>query len=277
MTEPTVTDPDSKPEVGPLLSIRGLGVRLRDRRGELREVLRGIDIELCDGESLAVIGESGCGKTVLVEVLTGLVEGAICDGVVHFRGHSGNLLKAGGREIRKIRGGQISYLFGGVRDSLHAHVSIREQMVEIFRYHRPEVQDFDEEIIYWMSKVGIADPEGAMRSFAWRLNLMTRMRIGVAMAMGTLPRLLIADEPTAGLDQTNREHILDLIEELTSSAGTTVLLVTRDLRIACKMAKKIAVMEDGRIVESGDTAVVVKVPQHRLTRELLEVTPGMTS
>ena len=261
--------------IEPLFSIRDLRVRLGNQlRGRI-DVVNGVDLELHDGEIVAVVGEGGCGKTTLIEVLTGLIDEARCEGRAHLRGFSKNLLRASERELRMLRGGRISYLFGGMRDSLHAHVSIREQMKEVLEIHRPEVKNFDEEIIYWLSKVGIADPEGMMPTYAWNLNLVSRIRIGVALALGTLPRLLIADEPTEGLDQSNREELLDLIKSITSSAGTTVLLVTRDIRVACKVADRIAVMGEGRIVESGEAALIVRSPTHPLTRELLRVTPGM--
>lgn len=264
-----------KPIVEPLFSVRDLRVNLGNHlRGRI-DVINGVDLEIQDGEILAVVGEGGCGKTTLIEVLTGLIAGARCEGRVHFRGFSENLLRASERELRMLRGGQISYLFGGMRDSLHAHVSVREQMKEVLDIHRPEVKNSDEEIIYWLSKVGIADPEGIMPTYAWNLDRISRIRIGVAMALGTLPRLLIADEPTAGIDQSNREGLLDLIRSVTSIAGTAVLLVTRDIRVACRIADRIAVMEEGRIVESGETALIVRSPTHPLTRELLRVTPGM--
>ena len=261
--------------VEPLFTIRDLRVNLGNRlRGRI-DVINGVDLELNDGETLAVVGEGGSGKTTLIEVVTRLIAGARCEGRVHLRGFSENLLRASERELRMLRGGQISYLFGGMRDSLHAHVSVREQMQEVLSIHRPEVKNFEEEIIYWLSKVGIADPEGMMSAYANKLDLVSRIRIGVALALGTLPRLLIVDEPTAGLDQSNREEMLDLIQSITDSAGTSVLIVTRDIRIACKIADRIAVMEEGRIVESGEAALIVRSPTHPLTQELLRVTPGI--
>lgn len=258
-----------------LLSVRDLHVSVRDRFGKRAEIVRGVDFELGDDEAFAVLGETGSGKTALIESLTRLGEGVRCRGRVHLRGHRGNLIEKSERRLGKLRGGQISYVFGGLRDSLHSHVSIRDQMKEVLNRHRPEVKDEDEEIVYWMSRVGIAEPEPAMRLFPWRLSLVNRIRAGVALAMCTLPQILIADEPTAGLDQSSQEEILCLIRELKAKVGVALLLATRDFRVVRKLAGRVAVLESGRIVETGDLIAVTESPQHDLTRRMLEVTPGM--
>ena len=258
-----------------LLSVQDLRVSVRDRFGNRAEVVKGIDFELRDDEVLAVLGETGSGKTALIESLTRLGDGAKCRGRVHLRGHRGNLLRKSSRSLGKVRGGQISYVFGGMRAALHSHVSIRDQMKEVLNRHRPQVKDEDEEIVYWLSKVGIAEPEPSMRLFPWKLGLLNRIRVGVALGMCTLPQVIVADEPAAGLDQSGQDEILRLIRELKARVGVAMLLTTRDFRVVHKLANRVAVLEAGTIVETGDLATVTEFPKHELTRRLLDVTPGM--
>ena len=148
-------------------------------------------------------------------------------------------------------------------------------MREVLNCHRPEVKDEDEEIVYWLNKAGIPEPEPAMTLRPGGADYMTRLRAAIATAFSTFPQLVIMDEPTAGLDQSNQDAVLDLLGRMRDQTGMATLLGTRDLRVACRMAGNLAIMGGGGIVEAGVAEEILHNPSHDKTKELIALTPGV--
>ncbi|MFV1994165.1 MAG: ATP-binding cassette domain-containing protein [Verrucomicrobiales bacterium] len=261
-------------ELEPLLSVRGLEVRERAFRGSSRYLLRGCDLDIHDGETVAVIGATGSGKTALGQALTRLARGVRCRGTVHLRGQPGNLLRASGWRLGRVRGGSIGYLFGATRGGLDSDVPVRAQMVEVLNRHRPEVKQEEEEIVYWLSKAGLVDPENLMSARPRNMDLMVRTRVGIAIAMCAFPQVLVADEPAAELDAANQERILKLLGDLVEATGVAMLVLSRDFRVAIQLAERVVVLREGEIIEQGPLSAIINSPGNELTREILDFTPG---
>lgn len=257
-----------------LLKIRNLQIDFKRPGGQVQSAVQGIDLELKDGESLAIVGESGSGKSVTALTLARLLpEGSAKITADEFTVHGKSVLSLSQAELRKLRGKDIAYVFQEPSTSLNPVLSIRTQMSEVLSLHRPEVQDHQAEIIDWLYKVGIVDPEKRLRAYPHELSGGMQQRVMIAMALCAHPKILIADEPTTALDVTIQKQIMDLLMELKASLGMSIILITHNFAIIRGIADHVAVMFRGKVVEVGPTEQVLSHPQHPYTRALLDCVP----
>ncbi len=260
----------------PLLSIRGLKISFRRHHGEALQAVKGIDLELMPGQSMAIVGESGSGKSVTALSLARLLpEPPAKITADTFKVNGQDVLSLSERQLRKVRGKEIAYVFQEPATSLNPVLTIRTQMAEAVKLHRPEVKDIDKEIVQWLYKVGIVEPEKRLRAYPHELSGGMQQRVMIAMALCCQPKLLIADEPTTALDVTIQKQIIDLLTDLRTSLGMSIILITHNFAIIRGIADKVAVMFRGEIVESGTTDEVLSHPKHPYTKALLDCVPQL--
>jgi ABC-type dipeptide/oligopeptide/nickel transport system ATPase component len=261
---------------GPLLDLQNLRVQFQRRDAPSFEAVKGISVQLQHGESLAVVGESGSGKSVAALSLTRLLPeppAVITADKMLIEGHS--ILSMGEKDLRKVRGKVVSYVFQEPGTSLNPVLSVRTQIAESLRLHRPEVADVDAEIIAWLDKVGIVDPAKRLHAYPHELSGGMQQRVMIAMALCTQPKLLIADEPTTALDVTIQKQIMDLLARLRKELGMSLIIITHNLGIIREVADRVAVMFRGQIVEEGPVERILANPQHPYTCALLDCIPRM--
>jgi ABC-type dipeptide/oligopeptide/nickel transport system ATPase component len=174
-----------------------------------------------------------------------------------------------------VRGGKIAYIFQEPSTSLNPVYTIRSQIAEMIRLHRPDVSDVEGEIIRWLDAVGIVDPVKRLHDYPHQLSGGMQQRVMIAMALSSRPDLLIADEPTTALDVTIQKQILDKLRELQRDLGMAVLLITHNFAIVRGLARRVAVMYRGEVVESGETDRVLNAPQHPYTKALIDCIPRL--
>ncbi|HQC85015.1 MAG TPA: dipeptide ABC transporter ATP-binding protein [Rhodoferax sp.] len=258
----------------PLLNVQGLRIAFGGR-----EVVRGISYTVAAGEKLALVGESGSGKTVSALSLLGLVQGASVQGQALFTGAQGqpgavDLLTLPERALQVIRGQDIAMIFQEPMTALNPLFSIGEQIAEVLQQKMGLAPAESARIaIDLIANTGIEDPERRARAYPHQLSGGQRQRAMIAMALACKPKLLLADEPTTALDVTVRKQILELLAQLQRKHGMAVILITHDLNLVRQFADRVAVMEDGCIVEQGAVAEVFARPQHAYTRRLIESRP----
>ena len=255
------------PEAVRLLEVENLAVRFGDKA-----VVRGVSLAIAAGEKLALVGESGSGKTITALSLLRLVADARITGQARLRGR--DLLALSEREMRGVRGGDIAMVFQEPMTALNPLMTIGQQITEVLELKKAltPVQSA-QAAIELLAKTGIPEPERRANSFPHQLSGGQRQRAMIAMALASEPALLLADEPTTALDVTLRGQILDLLSELQRSSGMAVLLITHDLNLVRRFADRVAVMEQGVLVEEGRVADVFNAPQHPYTRRLIASQP----
>jgi microcin C transport system ATP-binding protein len=258
----------------PLLQVSGLRVSFSGR-----EVVHGVDFSIAAGEKFALVGESGSGKTVCALSLLGLAQGAQVSGSALFPpdGQSAapmDLLKLSQRKLQSIRGQDIAMVFQEPMTALNPVFTIGEQIAEVLELKMglAPVQ-CAQAAINLIADTGIDDPVRRAKAYPHQLSGGQRQRAMIAMALACKPKLLLADEPTTALDVTVRRQILDLLSELQSKYGMAVLLITHDLNLVRQFANRVAVMENGHIVEQGAVNTVFSNPQHSYTRRLIDSKP----
>ena len=261
----------------PILQVRDLCVDfvLEDRT---IKAVRGATFELAEGETLAIVGESGSGKSVTALALTRLLPvppARITRGDIVFRGENVMAMDAG--QLRRLRGGKIAYIFQEPSTSLNPVFTVRSQIAEAIRLHRPDVTDVDAEVVRWLDAVGIADPASRMHDYPHQLSGGMQQRVMIAMALACQPDVLVADEPTTALDVTIQAQIMDLLASLKERFGMAVILITHNFGIVSGFASRVLVMYRGKIVEQGPTAEVLRHPQHAYTRALIDCIPRLGS
>ena len=242
------------------------------------EVVSGISFAVRPGEVLALVGESGCGKSSACLALTGLLGGRSAVGGEAWFGHGKErreLLRLTPRQLRKVRGAGIAYVFQEPGASLNPVLRVRDQIAEVLSLHRPEVRDRRGEMIKLLTAVGIPAPERRLDAYPHELSGGMQQRVMIAMALAGNPRLLIADEPTTALDVTIQAQILELLDRLRRERDMALLLISHNLGVVGALADRIAVMYAGRIVESGPAATVLDSPRHPYTRALLAAVPRL--
>lgn len=258
----------------PLLSVRDLSVAFQVEGGTSLAV-DGVSFDLARGETLALVGESGSGKSVTALSVVRLLPYPAAShpsGEILFDGK--DLLKASDRELRKVRGGDISMVFQEPMTSLNPLHTIERQVGEILSVHRGwSAQKCRARTIELLTQVGIPEPESRLGSFPHQLSGGQRQRVMIAMALANEPDLLIADEPTTALDVTVQAQILKLLKELQGRLGMAMLFITHDLGVVRKIADRVCVMTQGKIVEQGETARVFSAPEHAYTKKLLAAEP----
>jgi len=258
-----------------MLTIKDLKIGFQSPSG-ISPALKGVSLELSKGETLAIVGESGSGKSVTALAITRLLPTppAVYEGgQILFDGK--DLLKASDPELRRVRGGRIAYIFQEPSTSLNPVYTIRSQIAEMIRLHRPDVTDIDAEIIHWLDAVGIVDPASRINDYPHQLSGGMQQRVMIAMALSARPELLIADEPTTALDVTIQKQILDKLRDLQKDLGMAVLLITHNFAIIGGLARHVAVMYRGEVVEFGETDQVLRNPKHPYTQALIACIPRL--
>ena len=262
-----------------VLQVENLRTHFHTRAGVVRAV-DGVDLDVGEGRTLGVVGESGCGKSVTALSIMRLIDppGRIEPGSrVLFRGR--DLASLDEEELRQIRGNEISMIFQEPMTSLNPVLKIGDQIVEAVMLHRRVSQaSARERALEMLSLVGIASPQRRFGDYPHQLSGGMRQRVMIAMALACEPKLLIADEPTTALDVTIQAQILELIQELRQRLGMAVMLITHDLGVVAEMCDDVAVMYAGRVVERGSADALFRRPQHPYTEALLHSIPllGMT-
>lgn len=242
-----------------------------------KEVVHGIDFQLAPGEKLALVGESGSGKTITALSLLRLVQNAAVSGAALFESPQGrlDLLATAERRLRGIRGQDISMIFQEPMTALNPLYSVGQQIAEVLVLKMGLAPvEAAQQAIKLLADTGISEPTRRARSFPHQLSGGQRQRAMIAMALACKPRLLLADEPTTALDVTVRGQILDLLADLQQENGMAVLMITHDLNLVRRFADRVAVMENGHIVEHGKVVDVLANPQHPYTRKLIDSTPS---
>ncbi len=289
MTLPThkPTDPRAPVShpVDPMVEIRGLRTHFFTDDGVVKAV-DGVDLDVFADRTLCILGESGCGKSIMARSILRIIDhpGRIVGGHIVYRAAEGRSLdlataKQGSRELRAIRGHDIAMIFQEPMSSLGPITKIGKQITETILLHRPMSKaEARETAIEMLNRVGIPRPVERFEAYPFELSGGMRQRAMIAMALCCQPRLLIADEPTTALDVTTQAQILDLIADLKEEFNMGVMLITHDLGVVAEVAEDVAVMYMGKVVEKGDVYSIFENPQHPYTRALLESVPrvGMT-
>ena len=260
------------PSILPLLDVRQLRVSFGGK-----DVVHGIDLTIAPGEKLALVGESGSGKTVTALSLLRLVQNASVSGQATFQGGSGevDLLALPEHALRGIRGQDIAMIFQEPMTALNPLFSVGNQIAEVLQLKRGVAHaEAAAGAIELLASTGIQDPERRALALPHQLSGGQRQRAMIAMALACSPKLLLADEPTTALDVTVRSQILSLLGDLQQKTGMAVLMITHDLNLVKRFADRVAVMEQGRIVETGSVAEVFARPQHAYTRKLMDSRPA---
>ncbi len=250
-----------------LLSVRNLRVGFAGQ-----EVVHGIDFDIAPGERLALVGESGSGKSVSALSLLRLVQNAEVSGSAMLQGR--DLLQLTERELRGVRGDEVAIIFQEPMSALNPLYTVGTQIGEVLQLKKGlTARQAQAASVELLASTGIPEPARRAQAYPHQLSGGQRQRAMISMALASAPKLLLADEPTTALDVSLRSQILDLLSDLQRQHGMAVLLITHDLNLVRRFASRIAVMERGRLVETGDVAHVFAEPQHAYTRMLLASRP----
>ncbi|MFI7322858.1 ABC transporter ATP-binding protein [Streptomyces venezuelae] len=261
---------------GPLLEVRDLHVEFVTRDG-LAKAVNGVNYSVGAGETLAVLGESGSGKSVTAQAIMGILDmppGRIPAGEILFRGR--DMLKMGGEERRRIRGRKIAMIFQDALSALNPVLTVGYQLGEMFRVHQGmSRKDAKAKAVELMDRVRIPAAKERVSDYPHQFSGGMRQRVMIAMALALEPELIIADEPTTALDVTVQAQVMDLLAELQREYDMGLILITHDLGVVADVADKIAVMYAGRIVETAPVHELYRRPAHPYTRGLLDSIPRL--
>ncbi|PZN99900.1 MAG: ABC transporter ATP-binding protein [Hyphomicrobiales bacterium] len=269
----TVTTPHS----APLLDIDDLHVTFSTRRG-LVEAVRGVSFSVAAGETLGVVGESGSGKSVTAFAVTRLLDasGRISQGRIRFAGE--DITSASSKQLRRLHGAAISMIFQNPRGALNPIRTVGQQIADAIMAHEPiSAGEGRARALDLLKAVLIRDPEKRLDAYPHELSGGMCQRIMIAMAIACAPKLLIADEPTTGLDVTTQKTVMDLLAEITAERGMAMILITHDLGLASRYCQRVCVMEQGKVVEEAQPLSLFSAPQHPYTKRLVAASPTATS
>ena len=258
----------------PLLRVKGLTAGF-ERHGRFVQVISDISFHLAEAETLCVVGESGSGKSTAALSIINLLpsSGRLVSGSVRLAGRE--LAGLGEREMQRIRGAQIGYVFQEPMTALNPVFTIGRQIEETLLVHgRADRRTARAQAAELLTSVRITDPGRRLDEYPHQLSGGLRQRVLIALALACSPRLLIADEPTSALDVTIQAEILDLLRDLRRRLGLALLLITHDLGVVAEMADRVAVMRGGEILEQATVETLFTSPGHPYTRALLAATPG---
>jgi len=258
----------------PLLDVNDLTVEFSTRRGIVKAVQH-VNISVAKGETLGIVGESGSGKSVTSYAVMRILDraGRIAEGSVMFSGI--DVKRASEDEMRDLRGREISMIFQNPRAALNPIRKVGDQIEDVLRQHvqQSQVGDRGEKAIEALEQVKIARPRERYHAYPFELSGGMCQRVVIALALACNPQLLIADEPTTGLDVTTQKAVMDLIVELTKRRDMSTILITHDLGLAAAYCDRVVVMEKGRVVETAKSADIFAKPEHAYTRKLMRATP----
>ncbi|MFE7135192.1 ABC transporter ATP-binding protein [Streptomyces sp. NPDC057638] len=260
----------------PLLDVRDLHVVFRTRDG-IAHAVNGVSYRVEQGRTLAVLGESGSGKSVTAQAVMGILDtppGEITSGEIRFHGR--DLLTLPEKERRTLRGAQMAMVFQDALSALNPVLSVGDQIAEMFTVHRGmSTRQARERAVELMERVGIPAARERVRQYPHQFSGGMRQRIMIAMALALEPALVIADEPTTALDVTVQAQVMELLAQLQAELNTGLVLITHDLGVVADVADHIAVMYAGRIVESAPVHDLYRAPAHPYTRALLDSIPRL--
>jgi len=258
-----------------ILDAEDLVVEFNSDAGHVR-ALDGVSLFVHRGETLGVVGESGCGKSVTALSIMRLIPsppGQLVSGRIQFAGE--DLLAKSPSDMRKVRGNRISMIFQEPMTSLNPVFTVGDQIGESVRLHKGATKkEAERRAVEMLGKVGIPAPEERVKNYPHELSGGMRQRVMIAIALACEPELLIADEPTTALDVTIQAQILDLLKSLQQESGMSVILITHDLGVVAETCDRVQVMYAGRVVERTDTVSLFKTPYHPYTDGLLRSVPG---
>ncbi|MFD2760992.1 ABC transporter ATP-binding protein [Lentibacillus juripiscarius] len=259
-----------------ILDVNDLHVTFSTYGGTVKAV-RGVSFDLHKGETLAIVGESGCGKSVTSNAIMRLIPdppGKISKGTITFK--ENNLTNMSEKKMRSIRGVDISMIFQDPMTALNPTLTIGTQLMEGLREHsKTSGAEAKRKAIEMMELVGIPNPEERFKQYPHQFSGGMRQRIVIAIALICEPELLIADEPTTALDVTIQAQILELFERIQEKTGVSIILITHDLGVVAKIADRIIVMYAGKIIESGTRREIFYSPEHPYTKGLLQSVPRL--
>ncbi len=258
-----------------LLEIKNLQLEFGTGEDAVR-VVDGVSFDIAAGETVCVVGESGCGKSVTALSIAKLISTPPANyvgGEILLNGR--DVLKMPNNELRRIRGKVVSYIFQEPSASLNPVYRVGRQIKESLKLHRPEAAT-DEEVIRLLKLVGIPAPESRIQNYPFEMSGGMQQRIMIAMALASQPKLLIADEPTTALDVTIQAQILDLLKDLKQRFQMSILLITHNLGIVGDIADKVVVMYAGQVVEMAPARKLLQRPLHPYTRALMNSVPQLT-
>lgn len=260
----------------PLLDVQDLTVEFTTRRGIVKAVQH-VNISVAKGETLAIVGESGSGKSVTSYAVMRILDraGRIAEGSVMFSGI--DVKAASEDQMRDLRGREVSMIFQNPRAALNPIRKVGDQIEDVLRTHvqQAQVRDHGEKAIEALEQVKIARPRERYHAYPFELSGGMCQRVVIALALACNPQLLIADEPTTGLDVTTQKAVMDLIVELTRRKAMSTILITHDLGLAAAYCDRVVVMEKGRVVETAKAADIFANPQHPYTKKLMRATPRL--
>jgi peptide/nickel transport system ATP-binding protein len=259
----------------PLLAVSNLTVSLPPNM-ERQFAVHDISFDLFSGEILCIIGESGSGKSVTANTIMGLLPSIIrvTGGDITFKGKS--VVKAEERELRQMRGREVSVIFQDPLSALNPLMTVGDQIAEVMQAHAVGDRDSrNRKVLDLLEEVGLPEPKLMQHQYPFRLSGGQRQRVMIAMALALDPDILIADEPTTALDVTTQAQILDLIRKIQQRKGMSVMFITHDFGVVAEIADRVVVMEKGKVVEQGAAAQVLGTPAHPYTQRLLAAVPRM--
>jgi peptide/nickel transport system ATP-binding protein len=258
----------------PLLSVRHLSVNL-SRKGAKLPVLNDVSFDVAPGEVLGVVGESGAGKSVAGAAIIDLLVPPLqrSGGEISLRGDRLDLMSP--RQMRRVRGKRVGFIFQDPMTSLNPVLSIGKQLRDTMRTHlRLGQAELNRRALDWVTRVGLPNPERILKAAPHELSGGQRQRIVIALALCAEPEIVIADEPTTALDVSVQAQMLDLMRVLHKETGTAMVLITHDLGVVAKMADRVAVFYAGRVVETASTRALFRSPRHPYTAGLIGATPA---
>ncbi|WP_198370308.1 ABC transporter ATP-binding protein [Roseomonas rosulenta] len=260
-----------------LLEVENLQTHFRSPDG-INRAVDGVNFHVNAGETVAIVGESGCGKSVTAMSILRLIPeppGKIA-GAIRFNGR--DLLKLSDREMRDIRGNEISMIFQEPMTSLNPVLTVGRQIGETLRLHQGlSAQAAEARAVEMLKLVGIPEPQRRVREYPHQLSGGMRQRVMIAIALACNPKLLIADEPTTALDVTIQAQILDLMRDLKRTVGAAIVIITHDLGVVAEVAERVIVMYAGRKVEEAAVGPLFRSPRHPYTQGLLGSMPKLGS
>ena len=257
-----------------LLEVKDLMIDFRTYGGTVQAV-RGVSFSVEQGETVGIVGESGCGKSVTAKSIMKLLTSppaSYKNGEILFKGK--NILQASERELEKLRGNEVSMIFQDPMTSLNPTMLVGQQIIEtLLKHHKMPVKMAYEKALNVLREVGIPQPEKRMQQYPHEFSGGMRQRVMIAMALVCRPQLIIADEPTTALDVTIQAQILELMKEIQRQYETAIILITHDLGVVAEMCDVVVVMYAGKIVEKGRVQDIFSNPQHPYTKGLLKSIP----